>query len=244
MQLRANASTEDHFTSKYKCLRFEEGAIVRSHLPDSTVLRLIVHRPHPLSTLVTIYRSSHVSCNMDIHAWLDKTEILPQVGCTHESSPGRHASREHTRRRGHAEPTWPSVEHQANANSVLASCGVEQKRRHRRASTTESSGSSSSSTTSSSQSDSTSSHQPIEETFERRKRHRTREDLYTPGSGLKRSRGRKKVAKAEGKSGSKKKDKSKHRRTKKTKKLAKPGLQMLQTFEAPNVGGGRLIVRS
>lgn len=78
-----------------------------------------------------------------------------------------------------------------------------------------------------------------EETFERRKRHRTRVDLYEPNSGVRSKRSKRKVQDAEqgddiGKTKKKSKRKSKHER--------RPGEELVKSFRTSKVNKDRITV--
>lgn len=82
---------------------------------------------------------------------------------------------------------------------------------------------------------------PSSDKYKRGKRHKTREDLYEPNSGIRKRRSRAKDT-SKDKKKSKKKQESKHHRTERPKRVNKPGQQMLSNFNALNAGGPRLIV--
>lgn len=96
---------------------------------------------------------------------------------------------------------------------------------------------------SSSSGGSSASRPPSSELYKRRKRHKTREDLYEPHSGVRKKRSRPKKEDSHKRKKRTEKSKTKHHRTEKPLKLAKPGQKLLKDFNAPNVGSSRLIVR-
>lgn len=159
---------------------------------------------------------------MDIHKWLANTQCLYGMnGCSGDAKPHKHhptQREEITSPAGHEE--IPTDHKRCRENP-------------RRPPTT------SSHLTSASTTDSSSSVSWRSEHFERRKRHKTREGLYEPNSGVRNRRSRPK----DDKKAKKKRKKEKHHRTEKSKRPTRPGQQLLQKFSAPNVGDSRLTVR-
>lgn len=176
---------------------------------------------------------------MDIQAWLSETQAPSLQREARSTDPRKHQLRDSTRALDHASyqksdrgdhlPT-----HQVRPFKESA------RKRQKGLSPSDAPDESSTSATASSISKTSSLTEPKVESFERRKRHRTRENLYEPGAILKRKSKKKHAAEQDKKA----KQQTKHHRTKKAKNAANPGLQMLQGFSAPNMGEGRLTVRT
>jgi len=178
---------------------------------------------------------------MDINQWLQRT-----ITTRDEDAPELQEDKDYTRNQHRAtnsethralSPAAPRV---ANAKPRKAK---DSTRKHKRkaSSSAYSKSSSSASTKSNSGSEcsSSSSLSAPSEKFERRKRHKTRENLYEPHSGERRRRSKKKD-KDEAKE---KKGKKKHRLTEKKRKEArKPGQNLINNFSADRVHHDRLTV--
>ena len=171
---------------------------------------------------------------MDIYRWLDDIQHhgpSPDVVDYHSTrrpanSTGRRPERE----------TIAAISHAYLKSGTLVAAPATGRKRVRAEGTASESDGSRSESSSSASDTSSSRHPAISEHFERRKRHKMREDLYEPNAGVEKKRSKPKNKK-------KQKKKDKHHRTERTKRAAKPGQQLLKNFSAPNMGGTRLTVR-
>lgn len=186
-------------------------------------------------TLFRLLRSRHHHVVMDIQKWLAHADL--------DRAPDEPQGRRIQSREKNNVVTSPSPDHASHSRQSLAShaseIGPYSKRRARR----HSPASQESTIFSASSSVSSTIWPPSSELYKRRKRHKTRENLYEPYSGVRKNRS----GRRRGDDGRKRKkagkSKTKHRRTEKPSKPSKPGQKLLEDFNAPNVGSSRLIVR-
>lgn len=178
---------------------------------------------------------------MDINQWLQRTvtardEDAPELRKEEDPTRIRHRA---TNREAHRalSPAAPKI---ADANPEKTRHRARKHKRKASSSTySKSSGSASTKSDSGSEPSSSSSLSAPSEHFERRKRHKTRENLYEPHSGERKRRSEKKH-KDEVKE---RKGKKKHRRTEKKRKEAKkPGQNLINNFSADRVHHDRLTV--
>lgn len=176
---------------------------------------------------------------MDIRHWLENTEIISPPQPLHDSRTTKtHKDFCEVRRSRNDSSYHPSLgDSGLRLGLRTPEIGKTRSRKRRHQSPSHSTHAS----TSSPSSVSPSSPSLASETFERRPRHKTRDDLYKPDSGTRKRRSRKKNKESR----KNRKDCESHHRTRKSiAPLGRPGKGMMEKFHAENVPQERLTVRS
>jgi hypothetical protein len=182
---------------------------------------------------------------MDIHKWLRDTNLTAENSLPHESE---HIKLVTTKvKQIHAAATPPIGE--ASNDKLKQTHHRPEYHRKRKARTSSDLSSSDSASTSGSASASSSLASTRSEHFERRKRHKTREDLYDPNAGARKRRSPREDRDEEKdkhyeKANGKKRTKKHHRTEKRTKgsRASKRGEELVKHFSAKNVRHDRLTV--
>jgi len=180
---------------------------------------------------------------MDINQWLQRTVTVRDEDVLEDEQDPDQTHRDHHATRDTRRAKLPAPVTSAHTRQRKASTNERKHKRH--ASTSMHSSSSSSASFNTESASQSSSASAPSERFERRKRHKTRENLYEPHSGQWKKRSRKKDKGADDGEKKKKKKKEEHYRTEKKRREAKKsGQNLINTFSADNVRQDRLTVRT